>query len=490
MKINFKKPTTPQIVIGGITLVLFIVVFISVSSLVSTWCVTRLPGMPVQDCAGTGQATPDPAAISTTPGATTVVADLPTDVPAIPEVDLPPTWDGASRVNILVMGVDSAISVDEGGNIVASADRSGPPRSDTMILLTVDPQTRTAGMISIPRDLWTNIPGYGYAKINTAFYDGEADKLPGGGPALAMKTVEQVIGVPIQYYAQIDFWAFSKFIDDIGKIEVDVPQKIIVDPVGPGDDEVLLSKGKHWLNGLKALAYVRNRHTANGDVDRSQRQQDVIMAIRNRVLDPQNFPYLVTGAPYLYNDIQAGVHTNMTFDEAMRLAMLVKDIPPEKIKRAVIDYTMVTLGSVTVKGENQSIVKPIPDKIRALRDEIFATGGAISPLAQGADALDLAKQEGASIIVLNGTFTQGLAIKTGDYLKGLGLNVLNNGNANENPPRTKVIIHSGRPYILKYLKELFHLDSSSQIIFKYDLAAPADIEVILGDDWALKNPMP
>ena len=68
-------------------------------------------------------------------------------------------------------------------------------------------------MISIPRDLFVSIPGFGYSRINTAYADGVGAKLPGGGPALAMQTVEQLLGVPIKYYAQIDFWAFAKFID-------------------------------------------------------------------------------------------------------------------------------------------------------------------------------------------------------------------------------------------------------------------------------------
>ena len=125
-------------------------------------------------------------------------AGLPTDTgPEAPAVKLPPTWDGASRVTILLMGVDTQPVLDAQGNV--SPDRIGPARSDTMILLTIDPVAKTAGMMSVPRDLWVNIPNFGYAKINTAYFDGESSKLPGGGPELARRTVEQVIGVPVQY---------------------------------------------------------------------------------------------------------------------------------------------------------------------------------------------------------------------------------------------------------------------------------------------------
>ena len=89
-----------------------------------------------------------------------------------------------------------------------------------MILLTIDPLTKTAGILSIPRDMWVKFPGFGYSRINTAYSSGEGNRFPGGGPELARKTVEQFIGVPIQYYAQVDFHTFVEFIDLIGGIEV------------------------------------------------------------------------------------------------------------------------------------------------------------------------------------------------------------------------------------------------------------------------------
>jgi LCP family protein required for cell wall assembly len=481
MKIKF-KPTISQIIVGVVALVLFIGAFAGANALVSTLCFSSDCGTVAQSPFGEATATP---------GTGTAAAPTPTEQVAIPDQNLPQPWDGASRVNVLVMGLDTAVATDAEGKIIPSSpDRTGPPHSDTMIVLTLDPRTKTAGMVSIPRDLWVNIPGYGYSRINTAYANGVNDKLVGGGPGLAMKTVEQLLGIPIQYYAQVEFWAFSKFIDDIGKIQVFVPKKIFIDPIGPGGDDWMLSAGWHWLNGSRALAYVRNRHTANGDTDRSQRQQDVIIAIRNRIISPDNFPTLVSAAPYLYNDIREGIDTNLTFDQMMQLGMLAKNIAPKTIKRGVIDKTMVTFEHVTLGGAPADVLKPIPDKIRELRDEIFSTGGAASPLAKGANALALVKQERASVIVLNGSFTSGIALKTGDYLKSQGINVINNGNASQATTVTKIIDHTGRPYILKYLKELFKINSSLQIISNYDPAATADIEIILGDDWAAQNPMP
>lgn len=472
MKTGTKIPFR-TILVAVFTLAFFAGTFFFVRYLTVTMRAIRLPGVELTS-----------GATSETPNA----PDLPTPEAAAPEVAPPPTWDGASRVTILLLGVDTVAVLDDNGNL--APDRTGPARSDTMILLTIDPQTKTAGMMSIPRDLWANIPGFGYAKINTAFYDGEAYKLPGGGPELAMRTVEQVVGVPIQYYAQVEFWAFVKFIDNIGKIDVFVEKKIVIDPMGPGADEIMLSAGPHKLGGVEALGYIRQRHTDDGDVGRSKRQQAVILAIKDKVTNPANLPEMVANAPQIYNDIQTGIRTNLTFDEIMRLGMLAKDIPAESIKRGVIDYTMVQLDNLTVNGENQAIFKPIPDKIRELRDEIFTTSGALSPLATGTDALDLARQEGATIAVYNGSSVQGMAQKTADYLTSLGLKVVVVDTASYFPGATQVVDHRARLYTLKYFQELFRLQGGAQIVNKPDAAAPAEIEIILSDDWALNNPMP
>ena len=100
---------------------------------------------------------------------------------------LPDPWSGNERVTILLMGIDQRDW--ESGE--------GAPRTDSMMLVTLDPVSKTAGMLSIPRDLWVEMPGYGHGRINTAYVLGEQDRLPGGGPELAIKTVEKFMGVPL-----------------------------------------------------------------------------------------------------------------------------------------------------------------------------------------------------------------------------------------------------------------------------------------------------
>ena len=150
----------------------------------------------------------------------------------------------------------------------------GPRFSDTMILVTIDPISRNIGVLSIRRDLWVNVPGYDYNKINKAYFLGEAYDLPGGGPALAMETVEQFLGVPIQYYAEVNFDAFVKLIDEIDGVKLDIKERILIDPIG--DDEPLyLEPGVQTLPGVYALSYARVRKTAGDDVARGSRQMEV-----------------------------------------------------------------------------------------------------------------------------------------------------------------------------------------------------------------------
>ena len=400
---------------------------------------------------------------------------LPPTPVAAPEVELP-TWDGASRVNILFIGLDYR-------DYIAN---EGPPRSDSMILFTIDPQSKTAGMVSIPRDMWVNIPGYGYSRIDTAYSTGEGNKVPGGGPGLAMRTVEGLLGVPIQYYGQIDFHAFEEAIDAMGGLYLCVPEKIRIDPIGNKRPENL-KPGCQNLFGYQVLAYARNRHTANGDIDRANRQQQVVMALRDQIFNPANFTSMIAKAPDVYAEASAGLRTNLTFDDLMKLGMLLRQIPTGNIKNKVIDYSMGVLDNVTLGGQNASILKPIPDKIRVLRDEVFTEGGAISPMASG-DPTVLMQQDAARVRILNGSIQPDLAQRTGNYLLGQGMQVTEVGTAQSGIQNTVIVVYGPKLYTLKYLAATFGITSSSQIIFSTEPATTADIEVRLGNDWLSRLP--
>lgn len=393
------------------------------------------------------------------------------DTPVADETLTP--WDGNERVTILVMGIDYR----------DWQSGEGSARSDTMMLVTMDPVAKTAGMLSIPRDLWVAIPGFSHGKINTAHALGDAYNLPGGGPALAVRTVELVIGVPIHYYAVVDFGAFIRFVDELGGLKLDIPFEIKVDPFN--GDPRYLKPGVQTLPGDLVLAYARNRSTGDGDFDRARRQQQVILGIRDRILDFDLLPQLIEKAPVLYREIVTGISTNMTLDEVIKLAVLAQQVPDENIRQGVIDINYVAYGW---SPDELSILVPYPDRIRVLRDEIFATSGSLSPLTPG-NELDRMRLEGARIAIQNGSNDPDLARRTANYLTGQGAIVVQVSETGERDSKTKIIDYSGRPFTVQYLVSFLRVEPR-QISFEYNASTSADIEVILGEDWAANNPLP
>jgi hypothetical protein len=242
------------------------------------------------------------------------------------------------------------------------------------------------------------------------------------------------------------------------------------------------------LDGPTTLAYARNRETIGSDFDRAERTQQVVLGIRNKVLKLNMLPKLVTKAPVLYSELSSGVNTNLSLEEMIKLAWLAAQIPPENIKRGVITPDMVT---DSWSPEGFEILLPDTDKIRQLRDAIFTSTGPASPLAETlvGDPAELMKQESAQISVLNGTYTAGLASKTGEYLNNQGINVTVTGNAQELSEYTTIIDYSGKPYTVKYLVDMMHIDLN-HIYSRYDPNSEVDIAILLGADWVENNTMP
>jgi len=446
------------VVFAILAIVTGVVLFSVARDFFRSWTSTPLEGVPVDGGGGGNDATL-----------------VPMDAILQPEGGpTPDPWDGKSRVTMLVMGLDYRYW--EAGEV---------PRTDTMILLTLDPITNTVGILSIPRDMWVNIPGFDYAKINTAYFLGEINHLPGGGPGLAVETVEQFLGVPINYYAQIDFNAFVRFIDEIGGIYLVVEEPITVSIIG-SNKKVHLEPGEVTLPGDIALAYARNRSTEGGDFDRAARQQQVIRAIRKRIISFEMLPKLVTRAPALYRDLSSGISTNMTLEEVIKLAWLAIKVPEENIKSAVIGPEQVEMS---MSPDGLSILIPISDEIRLLRDEIFTTGVPVGPAAVGEDTQQLMAAEEARVSIQNGTTTSGLACRTAGWLREKGVNVVEETNADQIYNVTTIFIYNGKPYTVRYLSQLFNLENP-RIYNRYDPNAAYDIAVALGEDWAANNPLP
>ena len=277
----------------------------------------------------------------------------------------PAPWNGAERVTILLMGLDYRDWVE----------RRGYPRTDSMMLISIDPITRQASMLSIPRDLWVEIPGFPHNRINTAYPSGEVNRLPGGGPELAMRTVESVIGVPVQYYAVIEFSAFERMIDEIGGIDVLVRERVKISPIGR--TSVWLEAEANHLDGPQALAYARVRKAAGDDFGRAERQQQVALAILDRVVGFDMVPTLVARAPALWEELRSGVRTNMTLDQMISIAWTGVQIPKADLRRGVIGPPKM-VGFHTLP-DGQQVIRPVPDQIRILRDQLFTETSGVGP---------------------------------------------------------------------------------------------------------------
>ncbi len=379
-------------------------------------------------------------------------------------------WEGSSRVTILVMGLD--LRDWEAGD--------SAPRTDTMMVLTIDPLSNTAGMLSIPRDLWVEIPGFGYDRINTAYRNGEVFDLPGGGPALAIETVEKLVGVEIDYFAQVDFNVFVRMIDEIGGIKLEITEPIKVDLIGPEPPKTI-QPGTHTLPGDVALAYARARGTEGGDFDRAQRQQQVILAIRDRVLSFDLIPLLLTKSGTLYNELSSGIRTNLSLEGAIDLGLLGIKIPIESIRRGVIGSDAINFYTTP---DGDQVLKPLPDQVRTVRDFVFGTTGLSSPLADMTPEARI-QAESATIALKNGTLREGLASATAQFLeeRGFTFSSENVGNANQTYPFTQVIDYTGNPYTVQMLVDMLGIQNHL-IYLRYDPQSPIDVEVNLGNDWS------
>ncbi|MBI3114912.1 MAG: LCP family protein [Candidatus Kerfeldbacteria bacterium] len=230
--------------------------------------------------------------------------------------DEPIQGEAEDRVNILLLGM--------GG-----AGHEGPYLTDTVMVVSLKPSTKQIALLSIPRDLAVELPNGEWRKMNTANAVGRDLDYPGGGEALSAKVVSDVTGMPIHYFARVDFAGFEKLIDDVGGLEITV-ERTFSDPLYPtttfGYQTVSFVAGTQVMGGDTALKFVRSRKGNNGegsDFARAARQQKVLSALKSRLLslslltNPQRLG-LVLGT---FGD---HTRTNLELQEMLRLAELTR----------------------------------------------------------------------------------------------------------------------------------------------------------------------
>lgn len=270
-------------------------------------------------------------------------------------------WDGTSRFTVLVVGLDRR-----------PGETGLAYRTDTMMLVSLDPTTKTLGLLSIPRDLYVEVPGYSeLQRVNSAMVLGELQQ-PGYGPELMKQTVQNNLGIRVHDYVAVDFNTFITIIDAIGGIDLNVPSPIS-DPEYPnmyyGYDPFYIKAGQQHLDGATALKYARTRHGDN-DFQRAERQQAVLYAVRDRVLNLNMLPQLIVQAPTMWSALSDGVSTGLSFDQVLQLIWYLKDIPSANIHTGVIDEHY-TVGYSTPQGA--SVLVPDRAHLGDLMVQVFGT---------------------------------------------------------------------------------------------------------------------
>jgi LCP family protein required for cell wall assembly len=373
------------------------------------------------------------------------------------------------RLTVLVMGVDN---------------RPDEPvaRTDSILVLTLNPKTGAAGMLSIPRDVLVNVPALNDTiKINSAHVYGEIYKFPGGGPELLRQTVAELIGYPIDYYVRINFDGFRQIIDLVGGVDIEVA-KDIKDDLYPdenyGYDPLFIPAGRHHMNGALALKYARTRHV-DSDYGRAARQQQVIMALKDKLSQPGQLAGLLPRLPGLALALANSVQTDMPIDKAIALARTVDQVNLKNPTRIVLDNTM---GADGLDPKWGYVLRPDMNKLRAATAAVFAD------LPSGVSAAETTRQaikeERARVVVLNGTPAAGLGASVADALTAAGYTIVNLGNADRGDyAQTQIIVHGeGKTTSREELVRRFAL-TPNRVRFE-PTSDTVDLTLIVGADQA------
>jgi LCP family protein required for cell wall assembly len=385
--------------------------------------------------------------------------------------------EGDGRVNILLLGIGGP--GHDGGDL-----------TDTILLASIDPVNHKAALLSIPRDLWVHIPGDGSQKVNAAYVYGKqqskAKTLAAkeeDGLSLLDRTLQPVLGIPIHYHAVVDFAAFKQTVDALGGVTFNVPETLY-DPTIAWENHynpVIARKGTQSFNGQLALLYAKSRETSS-DFARGQRQRQVLIAIKDKVLSVGTFsnPLKIS---QLLDSLGNNVYTDFNSGEFKRIYQVISKTPSSSITSIDLvtpPHNLVTTANIgglsTVVPEAGTFdYDAIKNYVRnALRDGFLA-------------------KENATVAVYNATNVAGLAASQADVLKSYGYNVTAVANAPQatNPPTSTLVdLSKGvNKYSRHYLQARFGVTAKSSLPAGSGITPPAGTAfvIILGGDAATTN---
>jgi LCP family protein required for cell wall assembly len=249
--------------------------------------------------------------------------------------------ENAGKVNILVLGVDHR------------ADDIG--RSDTLFLVTLDTKTKETSLLSIPRDTRVKIPGYGFDKINHAYAL--------GGHELTQKTVEEVLGAPVDYYVEVDFSGFNKIVDAVGGVDIAVEKRMYYED--PYDDLLIdLQPGLQHMDGATAIKYVRYRD-GEGDIGRIDRQQNFIRAMMDEVTSPA----ILVSIPAIISEVNNAIRTDLSVAEMIGMGKALKDAKEQGLKTDMAPGTPIDIGGISYLAPDIVAIREHMAKVLGFRPD-------------------------------------------------------------------------------------------------------------------------
>lgn len=254
---------------------------------------------------------PSPAPVEPAPPALLRLPTLPSVQP-----------DAVASVTVLLLGSDRRPGEDV------------TPRSDAIMVARIDPTRGRVALLSLPRDLYVSIPGHGRNRLNAAYLWGERDGPAGGGMALARATVGELLHTPIDYVAVVDFRGFAALVDALGGITVEVEQALIDErfpTAARGTTTVRFAAGSQRMDGVTALTYTRVRHP-DGDLQRGQRQQAVLLAIAQRLRERDDLANLLA-LEHISAALVGYVQTDLPRERMLELAWALRNLDAASVER-------------------------------------------------------------------------------------------------------------------------------------------------------------
>ena len=405
--------------------------------------------------------------IAPTLDAELAIPTLLTDVPT-PETPIPTavaTFEVPQKTtNILLLGNDTPVGNES--------------RTDTIMIVAINRDGPTASIISLPRDLYVYIPGSIMNRINTAVARGDEKDYPGGGVALLEQTILYNFGIPIHYYARVDFAAFEEIVDAMGGVDIAASCRLqdwrLKSPKLDINDEdnweqFALEPGIHHMDGDMALWYARSRLTTS-DFDRGRRQQQILRAMFNQGLDLNLLPQV----PTLWNTYKEQVETDIDIGLVLQLAALAPQIRENGIQNL---YLGGKVESWIVPASGAQVLLPIwegDDMMQATIARLFKP-----------PALSRANRAPIYVEIINATDNPDLALLAADNLATHGFVPIISPDKPQKSAQTQISYY-GANFKGSYdwlLSWIFNAYRSSIELVTDETDYAYDYKIVLGDDY-------